>query len=161
MSSEPELYSPIEKTITVTVQGMICVLALLKQLMSLKLNAIDTALGQVQIGMKDFVVMLGTNNVLVDCSINITNLIGPLFNALQVSWLLNGTEQLSNTALTPHDNTEHTDSFTSTLTVEITGYDKTGNYCCIASLAGSDRDMSDCIIVTVSGICISCDAWSH
>ena len=72
-----------------------------------------------------------------------------------------GTEQLSNTILTPRDNIEHTDSFTSTLTVEITGYDKTGNYCCIASLAGSDRDMSDCIIVTVSGICISCDAWSH
>ena len=88
----------------------------------------------------------------INCSINITNSIGPLFNALQVSWLMNRTEQLSNTILTPRDNTEHTESFTSTLTVDITGYDKIGNYCCIASLAGRDGDMSDCLIVTVSGI---------
>ena len=101
--------------------------------------------------MTNFVVLLGTNNVQVNCSINITNSIGPLFNALQVSWLMNGTEQLSNTALTPHDNIEHTNSFTSTLTVDITGYDKTGNYCCIASLAGSIQSMSDCLIVNVSG----------
>ena len=106
--------------------------------------------------MKDFVVMLGTNNVQIDCSIKITNSIGPLLSALQVSWLMNGTEQLSNTALTPRDNTEHTNSFTSTLTVNITGYDKTGNYCCIASLAGRDGDMSDCLIVTVSGIFVFC-----
>ena len=56
--------------------------------------------------MKDFVVMLGTNNVQIDCSIKITNSIGPLLSALQVSWLMNGTEQLSkHIALTPHDNT--------------------------------------------------------
>ena len=103
--------------------------------------------------MKNFVVLLGTNNVQINCSINITNSIGPLFNALQVSWLLNGTEQLSNT---PSDDTEHTDSFTSTLTVDITGYDKTGNYCCIASLAGSDGDMADCLNVTVSGTFVCC-----
>ena len=112
---------------------------------------IDTALDQVQIGIENIVVLLGTNVVLVNCSISITTSIGPLFNALQVSWLMNGTEQLSNPILTPRDNIEHTNSFTSTLTVDITGYDKTGNYCCIASLAGSDGDMSDCLIVTVSG----------
>ena len=100
--------------------------------------------------MKNFVVLFGTSNVQVNCSIKITT-IGPLFNALQVSWLMNGTEQLSNTALAPRDNIGHTDSFTSTLTVDITGYDKAGNYCCIASLAGRDGDMSDCLIVTVSG----------
>ena len=69
---------------------------------------------------------------------------------------MNGTEKLSNTILTHHNFTGHTDqaydSFTSTLTVNITGYDKTGNYCCIASLAGRDGDMSDCLFVTVSGI---------
>ena len=101
--------------------------------------------------MKNFVVLLETNFVLVNCSITLNASIGPLFNALQVSWLMNGTEQQSNTALTPHDNIEYTNSFTSTLTVDITGYDKTGNYCCIASLAGSVQSMSDCLIVTVSG----------
>ena len=117
---------------------------------------IDTALDQVQIGIENIVVLLGTNVVLVNCSISITTSIGPLFNALQVSWLMNGTEQQSNTILTPRDNIEHTNSFTSTLTVDITGYDKTGNYCCIASLAGSDGDMSDCLIVTVSGTFVHC-----
>ena len=112
----------------------------------------DTVLEQVQIETKNFVVLLGTNNVKVDCSIKITNSIGPLFSALQVSWLMNGTKLQANTALTPRESTEHTHhSFTSTLTVNITGYDKTGNYCCIASLAGRDGDMSDCLSVTVSG----------
>ena len=102
--------------------------------------------------MDNIVVLLGTNFVLVNCSITLNASIGPFFNALQVSWLMNGTEQLSNTILTPRDNTGHTNSFTSTLTVDITGYDKAGNYCCIASLAGRDGDMFDCLIVTVSGI---------
>ena len=124
--------------------------------LSLTLTVIDTALEQIQIETENVLVLLGTNNLLVNCSIKINNSIGPLFNALQVSWLMNGTEQLSNTILTPRDNIEHTNSFTSTLTVDITGYDKTGNYCCIASLAGRDGDMSDCLSVTVSGTFVHC-----
>ena len=99
--------------------------------------------------MDNFFVLLGTKNVQIDCSINTTNSIGSLFNALQVLWELNGTE-ISHTIPTP-ENIEHTDSFTSTLTVNITEYDKAGNYCCIASLAGIASDMSNCILVTVSG----------
>ena len=112
----------------------------------------DIALEQVEIRMDNVVVLLGTKNVQINCSIRVNTLIEPNISALQVSWLMNGTEQPSNTALTPSDNTEHSNSFTSTLTVDITGYDKTGNYCCIASLAGRDGDMSDRLIVTVSGI---------
>ena len=110
----------------------------------------NIALGQVEIRKDnlDVVVLLGTKNMQINCSITVNTSIEPNISALQVSWLMNGTKQLSNTALTPR---EHTDSFTSTLTVDITGYDKTGNYCCIASLAGRDGDMSDCLIVTVSG----------
>ena len=65
---------------------------------------------------------------------------------------MNGTE-ISHTIPTPleSENIEHTDSFTSALTVNITEYDKAGNYCCIASLAGIARNESDCILVTVSG----------
>ena len=99
--------------------------------------------------MDNFVVLLGTRNVQMNCSINTTNSIGSLFDALQVLWELNGTE-ISHTIPTPL-NIEHTDSFTSTLTVNITEYDKAGNYCCIASLAGIARNGSDCILVTVSG----------
>ena len=102
--------------------------------------------------MDNFVVLLGTRNVQMDCSITTTNSIGSYFNALQVFWKLNGTE-ISHTIPTPleSENIEHTDSFTSTLTVNITEYDKAGNYCCIASLAGIASDVSNCILVIVSG----------
>ena len=102
--------------------------------------------------MDNFVVLLGTRNVQMNCSINTTNSIGSIFNALQVLWELNGTE-ISHTIPTPleSENIEYTDSFTSTLTVNITEYDKAGNYCCIASLAGIARNVSSCILVTVSG----------
>ena len=109
----------------------------------------DTALKQVQTRMNNLVVLLGTNNVQINCSITLNTPIGQDISALQVSWRMNGTEQLSNTILTPRDNIEHTDSFTSTLTV--INIDKIGNYCCIASLAGNVKSMSDCVIVTVSG----------
>ena len=99
--------------------------------------------------MDNFVVLLGTRNVQMDCSITTTNSIGSYFNALQVFWKLNGTE-ISHTIPTP-ENIEHTDSFSSTLTVNITEYDKAGNYCCIASLAGIARNVSNCILVAVSG----------
>ena len=101
--------------------------------------------------MNNLVVLFGTNNVLINCSITLNIPIEPDINALKISWLLNGTELQSNTALTTRDNTELTNSFTSTLTVDMTGYDKTGNYCCIASLAGRDGYMSDCLIVYVAG----------
>ena len=100
--------------------------------------------------MDNIVVLLGTNNVLVNCSITLNTSIGPDISALQVSWLMNGTELQANTALTPHE--VHSDSFMSILTFDITGYNRTGNYCCIASLAGSVEKLSDCILVNVAGI---------
>ena len=94
--------------------------------------------------------MLGTKNVQIVSSINLTNSIRSLFNALQVFWELNGTKISVPTPLESR-NIDITDSFTSILTVNITEYDQAGNYCCIASLAGSGRNVSDCVLVTVSG----------
>ena len=113
----------------------------------------DTALEQVQVEKDNLVVLLGTNNMQLNCSITLNASIGPEIGALQISWLMNGTKLQSNTQLTPLE--VHSNSFTSVSTVDITGYNNTGNYCCSASLAGSDSDMSDCIIVTVSGIFVT------
>ena len=113
----------------------------------------DTALEQVQVEKDNLVVLLGTNNMQLNCSITLNAPIGPEIGALQISWLMNGTKLQSSTKLTPLE--VHSNSFTSTLTVDITGYNNTGNYCCSASLTGSDSDMSDCIIVTVSGIFVT------
>ena len=89
----------------------------------------------------------------LNCSITLNASIGPDTSALQVHWIMNGTYFQANTSLRPPLKT-YTDSFTSTLTVNITGYDKTGYYCCIASLAGRDGDMTDCVDITVSGISV-------
>ena len=84
--------------------------------LSLTLTVIDTALEQIQIETENVLVLLGTNNLLVNCSIKINNSIGPLFNALNgtsTSILVNEWNRaailfLENTILTPRDSTLNT-----------------------------------------------------
>ena len=113
---------------------------------------VDTMLSQVSTD-NDIIVISGTQNVKLNCSIELSNQIRSNFSALLVTWNYNGTAIQANTSLSPQvtGNHQYTDKFNSTLTLSSVDYRNSGEYCCSASLAGSVSSMTNCVFLTVSG----------
>ena len=86
----------------------------------------------------------------LNCSIELSNQIGPDFSSLLVTWKHNGTATQPKPSLSPQV-TGYTDKFYSTLMVSSVDYSNSGNYCCSASLSGSVSSMTNCVFLTVSG----------
>ena len=105
-------------------------------------------MSQVSTDNESVVVLLGTQNVKLNCSIELSNQIGSDFTSLIITWKHNDTAILS-PQLT--ENPGYNDKFNSTLTLSSVDYSNSGNYCCSASLAGSASSMSNCVFLTVSG----------
>ena len=107
-------------------------------------------MSQVSTGRESVVVLLGTLNVKLNCSIELSNQIGPDFSSLLVTWKHNGTSIQMKTSLSLQltGNLGCNDNFNSTLTLSNVDYRNSGEYCCSASLASS---MTNCVSLTVSG----------
>ena len=112
----------------------------------------------------------GTKNLVMSCFIILSNPIGPDHRALNVIWLYNGSmHQVFQTA--PSSNVTVRMNFTRILTISNVEHGNSGNYCCVASVTGTTATMSDCIILSVSGlfatllhrsaICITLSVLSH
>ena len=110
-------------------------------------------MSQVSTDNESVVVLLGTQNVKLNCSVELSNQIGPDFSSLIVTWKHNGTASQTNPLLSPQvtGNLDYTDSFISTLTLSSVNYSNSGNYCCNVSLSGSVSSMTNCVFLTVSG----------
>ena len=109
-------------------------------------------MSQVSCDSESVVVLIGTQNVKLNCSIELSNQIGLDFSSLLVTWKHNGTIQ-TNPSLSPQmtGNPGYNDKFNSTLTLSSVDYRNSGEYCCSASLAGSASSMKNCVFLTVSG----------
>ena len=107
-------------------------------------------MSQVSIDSESVVVLLRTQNVKLNCSIELSNQIGPDFSSLLVAWKHNGIATQPKPSLSPQV-TGYTDKFHSTLMVSSMDYSNSGNYCCSASLSGNVSSMTDCVFLTVSG----------
>ena len=110
-------------------------------------------MSQVSTDNESVVVLLGTLNVKLNCSIELSNQIGPDFSSLLVNWKRNGTASQTNPSLSPQvtGNLNYTNNFISTLTLSSVDYSNSGNYCCNVSLSGSVSNLTDCVFLTVSG----------
>ena len=110
-------------------------------------------MSQVSTESESVVVLLGTRNVKLNCSVKLSNQIGPDFSSLLVTWKNCGTEIQTSSSLSPQmtGNPEYNDKFISTLTLNNVDYSNSGNYCCSASLAGNASSMTNCVFLTVSG----------
>ena len=110
-------------------------------------------MSQVSTDSESVVVLLGTQDVKLNCSIKLSNQIGPDFSSLLVTWKHNGTTIQTNPSLSLQltGNSGYNDKFNSTLTLSSVDYRNSGNYCCSASLVGSASSMSNCVFLTVSG----------
>ena len=115
---------------------------------------IDTMLSQVSTDNKSVVALLGAENVKLNCSIKLSNQIGPNFSAILVTWRRNSTTIEKNILLSPRvteNPAGYNDDFISTLMLSSVDYSNNGNYCCSASLAGNVSTMTDCLFLNVSG----------
>ena len=115
---------------------------------------IDTTLSQVSTDKKSVVALLGAQNVKLNCSIKLSNQIGPDISAILVTWRRNSTAIEKNILLSPgvtENSAGYNDDFISTLMLSSVDYSNNGNYCCSVSLVGSVSTMTDCVFFNVSG----------
>ena len=149
--NSPHLYSPIQKTITVTVQGM-HKYTLSTSLTQYSTHCAGNTVSDVSISEDNISALKGTNNIIISCTITLNNTIGPDYSALNVTWTHNGSQSTMLQANSSGMSGKPSSMFTSVLTIDSNEFTDSGSYCCVAAVIGSgDSYKMDCVTLSVLG----------